>query len=110
MKSVSDLLQDLSDHYPDPAGSEISGGKHERALARATIAALLQFLQRTNSDVAAERFAEAAGEYLNYRKLALAAAPLALQAAEPWSLFNPTLHDAHRAALRQVNVVQAASR
>jgi len=31
-----------------------------------------------------------------------AAVPALLAAAEPWSLFNPAVHDAHYAALRQV--------
>jgi cytochrome c553 len=109
VQSVSDLLQDLADHYPDPAGSEVSGGTNERALARATIATLLQFLQRVNRESAAGRFDEAGADYLNYRKLTFATAPLALQAAEPWSLFNPQLHDAHRAALRQVTDAKVAA-
>ena len=96
--SVTDQLQDLADEYP--AGSEISGGANERTLARTTIAALIQMLHRVDLDVAAGRFAEAAGEYLSYRKLMAAAAPLALQTADRWSLFNPTLHAAHQAALR----------
>jgi hypothetical protein len=28
--------------------------------------------------------------------------PVALQNAEPWSLFNPVIHDARYAALRQM--------
>jgi hypothetical protein len=103
VRSLRDQLQDLADHYPDAASGEVSGGVRERALARATMAALLQNLQRVGDAAAAGRFDEAAGEYLNYRKLTAAAAPLALQAAEPWSLFDPALHAAHRqsAASRQ---------
>jgi hypothetical protein len=101
VRSVSGLLQDLADHYPDPTGSEISGGVRERTQARATLAALTEILHRIELDVAAARFGEAAAEYLNYRKLTSAAAPLALQTAEPWSLFNPTLHAAHQAAMRR---------
>jgi hypothetical protein len=97
-KSLTDQLQDLADHYPDPAGGEISGGARERTLARATIDALMQILHRLGVDAADARFDQAAGEYLNYRKLTAAAAPLALQNAEPWSLFNPALHAAHQAA------------
>jgi hypothetical protein len=88
-RGVSDLLQDLADHYPDHAGRENSGGFHELALARATLAALRQGLQRIEVAAAAGRNGEAAAEYLNYRKLSFASAPLALQAAEPWSSFNP---------------------
>jgi hypothetical protein len=110
VRSVSDLLQDLADHYPDPAGSEISGGIGERTQARATIAALIEILHRVDLDAAAGRFGEAAGEYLNYRKLTSAAAPLALQTAEPWSLFNPTLHAAHQAAMRRAMATKDSPR
>jgi hypothetical protein len=48
------------------------------------------------------RFSDAAAEYKNYRNLMAAAVPALLAAAEPWSLFNPAVHDAHYAALRQV--------
>jgi len=92
VRSLRDQLQDLADHYPDAASGELSGGVRERALARATMTALMQILQRVGDDAAADRFDEAAGEYLNYRKLTAAAAPLALQAADPWSLFDPALH------------------
>jgi Di-haem cytochrome c peroxidase len=107
--SVSDQLQDLADQYPDPAGSESSGGANERRLARSTVAALIQMLHRLDRDVAAGRFAQAAGEYLSYRRLTAAAAPLALQSADRWSLFNPTLHAAHQDALRQALPANAVS-
>ena len=81
-----DLLQGLADHYPEPRGSN-SNGAQERTLARATLATLMQILQRIQADVAAGRYSEAAGEYLNYRKLSFASAPAALQAADPSSLF-----------------------
>jgi hypothetical protein len=38
---------------------------------------------------------------LSYRKLTSASAPLALQSADAWSLFNPTLHAEHRTALQR---------
>jgi mono/diheme cytochrome c family protein/cytochrome c553 len=85
-QSVHDLLQDLADHYAEPPGKEADGIR-ERQLARATLATLMQLLQRIQSESAAGRYDEAAGEYLNYRKVSFASAPLALQAAEPWSRF-----------------------
>ena len=93
--SLSGLLQDLADHYPEDGNSGNSGGAQERTLARATLAALIQTLHRLQADVAAGRFNEAAGEYLSYRKLTAATVPFALQAAQPSSLFNPTLHAAY---------------
>jgi hypothetical protein len=110
VRSVSDQLQDLADEYPDlAAGSEISDGANERMLARTTIATLVQMLHRVDLDVAAGRFAEAAGEYLSYRKLMAAAAPLALQSADRWSLFNPTLRAAHQRALREATPAKGVS-
>ncbi len=91
---LSGLLQDLADHYPDPVDNGFAGGKQERALARATVAASIAGLQRVGTDVAAGHFNEAAGEYLSYRKLTAAAAPMTLQAAQRWSLFDPQLHAA----------------
>jgi hypothetical protein len=98
VRSVNDLLQDLADHYPESSEQALSNGNHELALARASIATLMQILQRVEAAVAAGHDGEAAGEYLNYRKLSFASAPLALQTAEPWSLFNPAIHA--RAAVR----------
>lgn len=98
VRSVNDLLQDLADDYPESSDQAASNGNHELALARASIATLMQILQRVGAAVAAGHDGEATGEYLNYRKLSFASAPLALQTAEPWSLFNPAIHA--RAAAR----------
>jgi hypothetical protein len=120
-RTVGDQLRDLADHYPDPhsagtasgaderrmggaavgvaaAGEAASDGVNELRLARATIGRLVETLQQVNAAVAAGHFDAAAGEYLSYRRLIAAAAPRALQTAEPWSLFNPTLHVARQAA------------
>jgi Di-haem cytochrome c peroxidase len=99
VRSVTGLLQDLAGHYPDPAGKDASDGYHALTLARAAIAALAQNLQKIAEAMAAGHAADAAAQYLNYRKLSFATAPLALQAAERWSLFNPALN-AHATARR----------
>jgi hypothetical protein len=100
-RSVSEQLKNLKEQYPDPEGAEVSGGAQERKLARATISRLLDLLQQVDVAVEAGRFDAATAQYQSYRRLTFAAAPLALQSAEPWSLFNPTVNAAHRAALRQ---------
>jgi hypothetical protein len=110
VRSVSAQLQDLQDHYPDPAGSEITGGATERKLARDTIARLMELLQRADQAATGGNFDAAANEYLSYRKLTISAAPLALQAAESWSLFNPALHAARQQALRQAVAAKTVSR
>jgi cytochrome c peroxidase len=86
-QSGRDLLQDLAAHYAEKPGNPNTAGMQERALARASLSTLLQFLQRIESDVDAGRYSNAASDYLNYRKLSFATVPLALQTAEPWSMF-----------------------
>lgn len=103
-RTVSEQLQDLADHYPDPQSQ--SSGAAELKLARATIARLIATLQAVNAAVTSGNFDGAAAEYLSYRKLTAAAAPRALQTAEPWSLFNPTLHVSRQAASQQPATLQ----
>jgi hypothetical protein len=98
-RTVSDQLTDLAEHYPDPETAELADGASERRLARATLARLVATLHAASTEAAAGNFTAAAAEYLNYRKLTAAAAPRALQMAEPWSSFNPTLHSAREAAV-----------
>ena len=59
-------------------------------------------LRRIDMAAAEGRSSDAAIEYKNYRNLMAAAVPALLASAEPWSLFNPEVHDSHYAALRQV--------
>ena len=87
-KSGRDLLQDLAGHYAESTGGANSEGARERALARSSIASLVQILQRISSEADVGRYAEAAADYLNYRKLSFATVPLALQSAERWSQFT----------------------
>jgi Di-haem cytochrome c peroxidase len=102
VKSVNDLLRDLADHYAETAPSLDSSGAQQRALARANIGAMLKILQRLNSAVSHDRYADAAREYLNYRKLTFASAPLALAAADPWSTFNPERRAVRHAPLSSI--------
>ena len=92
--SLTGLLQDLAAHYPQATVDAGTPGTNELSLARATLAALVQTLHRVEQDAAAGHFDQAANEYLGYRKLTLATAQLALQAAQPWSLYDPTVHAA----------------
>jgi hypothetical protein len=95
VQSVGAQLKDLADHYPDPWGPVGADQARALVLARATITRLMETLARVESKAAASQFEDAAASYLDYRKLTAGLAPLALQTAEPWSLFNPTLHAAH---------------
>ena len=88
-RTVGEQLTDLAAHYPET--TEASGGVDERRLARATVEHLADTLDAIATDANAGQFDAAAAKYLSFRRLTVAAAPRALQTAEPWSLFNPTL-------------------
>jgi hypothetical protein len=67
-------------------------------------------LNRIAFAAAAGNFDDAAAEYHEYRTLSLAALPIVLRTAQPWSLFNPTIHDAHYGTLRQMQKLQTANK
>ena len=100
--TVGRELRDLAEQFPDRRNTIVTGGGEERRLARQGLKDLVLTLRRVGIAASSGRYDQAAEEYLNYRKLSFAAVPLALRAAQPWSLFDPAIHDAHFAALRQL--------
>ena len=101
-------LRELAEDYPDRRDTSVSGGVQERALARSALQELVLGLRRTDMAAAAGHFDVAAVEYGNFRKLMASAVPQLLTNAQPWSLFNPVIHDAHYGALQKM--MQAANR
>jgi cytochrome c peroxidase len=101
-------LRELTEAFPDAKDTSVSGGQQERAVARMGLKELVLGLRRIDLAAASDRFDEAATEYGNFRKLMAAAVPVALAKAQPWSLFNPAIHEAHYAALRQM--IETANR
>jgi hypothetical protein len=95
-------LRELTEAFPDLKDTSVSGGEQERALARMALKELVLALRRIGLASAADRFDEAAGEYGNFRRLMASAVPMVLAKAQPWSLFNSAIHEAHYAALRQM--------
>ena len=93
-------LRELTEQFPDHADPSVTGGQEERARARAALKDLVLRLNRIGAAAASGEFDEAADEYRNFRNLSVGALPPLLHAAEPWSLFNPAIHDAHYTALR----------
>ena len=100
-------LRELTEDFPDRHDTSVSGGVQERALARTALEELVLGLRRIDMAAGTGRFDDASMEYTNFRKLMASAVPQLLTAAQPWSLFNPPVHDAHYAALLQI--LQAAN-
>ena len=95
-------LRELTEQYPDRKNTSVAGGEQERLSARGALKEVVLLLRRIDIAVSEGRTADAAADYRNYRYLMAAAVPSLLAGAEPWSLFNPIVHDQHYGALRQV--------
>jgi cytochrome c peroxidase len=100
--TIGNELRELTERYPDRKNTSVSGGQRERVLARNGLKELVLMLRRIDMAAAEGRSSDAAADYKNYRNLMAAAVPALLAGAERWSMFNPAVHDAHYAALRQV--------
>jgi cytochrome c peroxidase len=99
--AVGGNLDDLMDRIPEQGAPGVSGGEKERDAARNSLKEAVAILGRVGSNAAAGNYDEAAREYQNYNHhISLAVQP-AVGRAEPWSLLNPAIHDAHYTALRQ---------
>lgn len=99
--TIGGELREFSEHFPDRFDKTVSGGLKERAAARLALKELVLSLRKLATSAEADDFAGAAAEYTAYEDRLAKIVPT-LKAAEPWSLFNPTVHDAHYAGLREM--------
>ncbi len=102
VETIGRELRELTEQYPDRKNTSVSGGEDERLGARVALKNLVLTLRRIDLAVAEGRTTDAAAEFRNYRNLTAAAVPAMLARAQPWSLFDPAVHDSHYGALRQV--------
>ncbi|MGA9322194.1 MAG: hypothetical protein WBW06_14175 [Xanthobacteraceae bacterium] len=108
MDTVDNELRELTEQFPDHRDPTIAGGQTERRRARAVLKDMVLNLSRIELAAAAGNFDEATAELHNYRYVTAVGVGASLRAAEPWSLFNPKIHDAHYDALRQMQILQVA--
>jgi cytochrome c peroxidase len=99
--TVGQELRDLTEKFPDRRDATVTGGLQERLAARAVLKDSVIRFRRIGVAAAAGRFDEAAAEFMTYRKMSVGALPMLLATAQRWSLFNPAVHNAHYAALRE---------
>ena len=100
--TVGGELRELTEMFPDRKDGTVEGGKEERARARGAVKELVLQLRGIAVTAAAGHFDEAAAQFDAYRRQLADLAPV-LDAAAPWSLFEPAIHDAHYGALRQMS-------
>jgi di-heme cytochrome c peroxidase len=100
--TIGSELRELTERYPDRKNTSVSGGEQQRTIARAVLKDVVLILRRIDMAVAEGRSDDAMAAFKSYRQLMVAAVPSLLAAAEPWSLFNPVVHDSHYQALREV--------
>ena len=99
--TVGGELREFTERFPDRKDSSVAGGREERGRARIALKELVLSLRRIDVAASSGDFDNAAAEYADYSTRLAAVAPV-LDAAVPWSLFNPAIHAAHFAALRQL--------
>ena len=99
--AVGGDLNDLMERIPDQGAPGVSGGEKERELARNSLKEAVAILERVGSNAAGGKYDDAAREYQNYNQFISVGVRPAVGRAEPWSLFNRAVHDAHYAALRR---------
>lgn len=99
--SVGAEWREVGENFPDRRDTSVEGGLAERLKARASVRDLVLTLRQVAMAAEADDFPEAARLYGQYRATVVLATPY-LKAAEPWSLYNPQVHDKHFTALRQL--------
>ena len=92
-------LRELTEKFPEPRDTTVSGGVEQRSKARVALKRLVLGLREIELAVREGRFDEASAGLARYREQ-LSSAVATLEAARPWSLFNRKVHDAHYAAMR----------
>ena len=101
VNAVGGDLSDLRGRIPDQGEPGVSGGEKERDVARKNLKEAVAILERVGRDAASGKYDDATREYQNYNRFITVAVQPAVSNAERWSLFNPAVHEAHNAALRQ---------
>jgi hypothetical protein len=102
LDTVDREVRELAERFPELKNSAVSGGSRERVRARGALKDLVLSLRDIDGAARNGRFEEATAGLVRSRAILAAARPL-LEAAEPWSLFNRQIHDAHFAAVRRLN-------
>ena len=100
--TVGTELRELAERFPDHRNNAVTGGQQERRAARMALKELVLTFRQIELAVSAGRFDEAIAEFQKINEQTSIEVPALLKKAEPWSLFNTDVHDAHYGALEQM--------
>jgi hypothetical protein len=99
--SIGGEWREIGEKFPGQTDTSVNGGLQERLKARRAVRDLVLTLRRVAMAASADDFDSAARIYAEYKQQ-VGAASAQIKLAEAWSLFNPAVHEAHFAALRQL--------
>jgi cytochrome c peroxidase len=99
--TVGNKWRELGEKFPGRADTTLNGGLNERLRARGAATNMVLNLRRIAMAADVDDFDSVKQAYAGYKQQ-LAAAGAVLKLAEAWSLFNPTVREAHFAAVRQL--------
>jgi hypothetical protein len=100
--TVGTELRELAERFPDHRNNAVAGGQQERRAARLALKDLVMMFRQIELAVSAGRFDDAVAEFQKINERTFIEVPALLKKAEPWSLFNTDVHDAHYGALEQM--------
>jgi cytochrome c peroxidase len=92
-------LRELTEKFPEPKDTTVSGGLEQRSKARAALKGLVLTLRELQLAVQEGRFDEASAALARYREQ-MGPTVTAMETARNWSLFDRQVHDAHFTAVR----------
>jgi hypothetical protein len=100
--TVDAELRELAERFPDHRNATVADGQQERRAARMALKELVLMFRQIELAASAGRFDQAIAELRKITELTFIPVPALLKKAEPWSLFNAAVHDAHYGALGQM--------
>jgi len=100
--TVDAELRELAERFPDHRNTIVADGQQERRAARMALKELVLMFRQIELAASAGHFDQATAELRKITELTFIPVPALLKKAEPWSLFNAGVHDAHYGALGQM--------
>ena len=98
---VGNEWRELGEEFSGRGDTSVNGGLSERLQARGAARGMALSLREIAMAAASDDYEAAAHAYADYQAQGIAAVAV-LKSAEPWSLFNPQIREAHFAALQRL--------